>query len=248
MSSISKPPNTLTIPKLSPPSHHAPKQPLPSLADPSQSQRHSSHLQPSQPIPTPQSRSSLRPHPIKTPNCSTAQLESYVIIPEVGPPNHQSLPPHEHRVLSQSPPATPRDFVTLFLLENNRLLSASVHQLKWEEQVNKGYLHTSFTISPFLLLSLSLLPPLPLLSFPPPPPSFPLLVLPPPFLSSPSLPPTLPLPSTLPLPPSLHVHLPPSFPLTHTCLHKKRSCYPSRYPQFQALYVYYFIGEFGCNS
>ena len=203
MSSISKPPNTLTIPKLSPPSHHAPKQPLPSLADPSQSQRHSSHLQPSQPIPTPQSRSSLRPHPIKTPNCSTAQLESYVIIPEVGPPNHQSLPPHEHRVLSQSPPATPRDFVTLFLLENNRLLSASVHQLKWEEQVNKGYLHTSFTISPFLLLSLSppsspsslLSSPSSLLSSPRSPPSFPFLSLPPSHPSSPFHPSSPPLPT-----------------------------------------------------
>ena len=222
MSSISKPPNTLTIPKLSPPSHHAPKQPLPSLADPSQSQRHSSHLQPSQPIPTPQSRSSLRPHPIKTPNCSTAQLESYVIIPEVGPPNHQSLPPHEHRVLSQSPPATPRDFVTLFLLENNRLLSASVHQLKWEEQVNKGYLHTSFTISPFLLLSLSLPPSSPssllsspssLLSSPRSPPSFPFLSLPPSH-------PSLSLPPFLSPPPYMYISLPPSLLRIHASTRK----------------------------
>ena len=42
----------------------------------------------------------------------------------------------EHRPLLQNiPQCTPRDFVLVFLLENNQLLSASVHQMKQEEQV-----------------------------------------------------------------------------------------------------------------
>lgn len=44
----------------------------------------------------------------------------------------------EHRTLTQSyPRCTPRDFVTIFLLENSRLLSASVNQMKLEEQVSQ---------------------------------------------------------------------------------------------------------------
>ena len=48
----------------------------------------------------------------------------------------------EHRTLTQSyPRCTPRDFVTIFLLENRRLLSTSVNQMKLEEQVrsNAGF-------------------------------------------------------------------------------------------------------------
>lgn len=41
----------------------------------------------------------------------------------------------EHRTLSQASHCTPRDFVIIFLLENNRLLSSSVNQMKQEEQV-----------------------------------------------------------------------------------------------------------------
>lgn len=42
----------------------------------------------------------------------------------------------EHRSLPQGSPSTPKDFVTIFLLENNRLLStSSANQLKQEKQV-----------------------------------------------------------------------------------------------------------------
>lgn len=47
-----------------------------------------------------------------------------------------SAPLQEHRALSQTSYCTPSDLVTIFLLENNRLLSTSlVSQMKQEEQV-----------------------------------------------------------------------------------------------------------------
>ena len=40
----------------------------------------------------------------------------------------------QHKILTQSH-CTPRDFVVIFLLENNRLLSSAVNQMKQEDQV-----------------------------------------------------------------------------------------------------------------
>lgn len=105
---------------------------------PQHSQDHSSqshsHQPPSPSLPistsTQSTLSSLR-QDTESPSCSTAQSGSS----ELG--DYQPLHyHHEHKALQQAPPCTPRDFVAIFLLENNRLLSTSVNQLKWNEQVS----------------------------------------------------------------------------------------------------------------
>lgn len=106
--------------------------PLLSSHFPSQSNSHSSTL-------PPQSLSQP-PLPIPPPPPPPAPASA---LPSSGT-NPQSVllesltTSQEHRPLSQNTPqCTPRDFVLVFLLENNQLLSASVHQMKQEEQVNR---------------------------------------------------------------------------------------------------------------
>ncbi len=75
--------------------------------------------------------SNQSPHEVKPPH-STSPQTGTKLMPELSPFSSQ-----EHRKLSpSSPPCTPHDFVAIFLLENNRLLSASVNQMDQEEQVS----------------------------------------------------------------------------------------------------------------
>lgn len=104
------------------------------------------------PPPSPTSSSSSQHpslHPPSTPSLPIPSSQPPAVQSETAssltPTTPQSsLPPaksssqtvqSEHRTLPQASCSTPRDFVTIFLLENNRLLSPAVNQLKREEQV-----------------------------------------------------------------------------------------------------------------
>ena len=66
---------------------------------------------------------------------SDSSYSSQVASRSVAEPTSSNQTFYEHRTLSQTPKCTPHDFVIIFLLENNCLLSASVNQMKQEEQV-----------------------------------------------------------------------------------------------------------------
>lgn len=71
--------------------------------------------------PTSQTRQEPQPSPDMLPKSLSSSSSTHV---------HQE----QHKTLNQSH-CTPRDFVVIFLLENNRLLSSAVNQMKQEEQV-----------------------------------------------------------------------------------------------------------------
>ncbi len=132
----------------SPDTKHTPtsSQPLPPSSSSSSSS--STHI--------PRNHLSSIPVPIKSSSSISPSNTSGTSssIPKIGSVLAMELPSgrvvQEHRSLPQQSPSTPRDYVTIFLLENNSLLSASVNQMKQEKQVCK-YKSASESLTKLLL-------------------------------------------------------------------------------------------------